>query len=123
MVTASLRHAPSSGHARRTPHARLSALLVPYVQANALGLVYHPRAVVRFEGSEVEPDLIVRVPAPGTGNAWERAPLPSLIVEVASPTTHRRDRTFKKNFYNEALIPEYWIVDPAQIFDDEGGPR
>ena len=44
--------------------ARVSRSLDPYVEANGLGLVYHPRSVVRFEGSEVEPDLMVRRPAP-----------------------------------------------------------
>jgi Uma2 family endonuclease len=31
--------------------AALSAALSPYVVANGLGLVYHPRAVLRFEDS------------------------------------------------------------------------
>ncbi|HEY2165238.1 MAG TPA: Uma2 family endonuclease, partial [Gemmatimonadaceae bacterium] len=42
--------------------AALSALLTPYVVENRLGLVYRPRAVFRFEDSEVEPDLMVRQP-------------------------------------------------------------
>ncbi len=33
--------------------SRLTSVLAPYVEANGLGAVYHPRAVVRFEGSEV----------------------------------------------------------------------
>lgn len=105
---------PSPSDEHETILARLSAVLVPYVQANGLGLVYYPRAVFRFEGSEVEPDLMVRSPARGIGNAWERAALPILIVEVASPATYRRDRTYKKDFYGDAGIPEYWMVDPER---------
>jgi Uma2 family endonuclease len=104
--------APSDDH--ETILARLSELLVPYVRDNGLGLVYRPRAVFRFEGSEVEPDLMVRAPAPGIGDEWERAPLPSLIVEVFSPTTRRRDATYKKELYAEAGIPEYWMIDPGR---------
>src|SRR4051812_40987176 len=37
---------PNEDH--ETILARLSGLLVPYVAANALGTVYHPRAVVRI---------------------------------------------------------------------------
>jgi len=70
--------------------------------------------VFRFHGSEVEPDLMVRAEAPGIGNDWERAPLPILIVEVFSPSTFRRDQTFKKDFYQEAHIPEYWMIDPER---------
>jgi Uma2 family endonuclease len=92
--------------------ARLSRLLVPYVERHRLGYVMHPRAVVRLEGSEVEPDIMVRA-APALGESdWEAAPLPILIVEVLSPTTRRRDLTQKKSFYLDAGIAEYWVVDP-----------
>lgn len=103
---------PTDDH--ETILARLTRILDRFVEANGLGHVYHPRAVFRFEGSEVEPDLMVRQEATGLGNAWERAPLPMLIVEVLSPTTRRRDQMQKKDFYTDARIPEYWIVDPEQ---------
>jgi len=34
--------------------ARLTRMIDPFVAANGLGMVYHPRAVVRFEKSEVD---------------------------------------------------------------------
>ena len=94
--------------------ARLTRVLDRFVEANHLGHVYHPRAVFRFEGSEVEPDLMVRQEAPGVGNAWDKAPLPLLIVEVFSPTTRRRDQVQKHDFYMDAGIPEYWMIDPER---------
>ena len=90
--------------------ARLSAILTPFVLKHGLGLVYRPRAVVRREGSEVEPDLMVRAAEP-RGTDWERAALPVLLVEVLSPTTRRRDLVQKRDFYMDVGIPEYWIVD------------
>ena len=57
---------------------------------------------------------MVRAEAPEIGNDWERAPLPILVVEVFSPTTLRRDQTYKKDFYSEARIPEYWMIDPER---------
>src|SRR5262245_55479237 len=42
--------------------ARLAKILMAFVEKHGLGNVYHPRSVVRFEGSEVEPDLMVRQP-------------------------------------------------------------
>ena len=95
--------------------ARLSAILTPYVQAERLGYVYHPRAVVRFKGSEVEPDLYVRqrVADPkGNDRDWNRAPVPILVVEILSHYTRRRDREQKKELYMELGVAEYWIVDP-----------
>ena len=104
--------APSPQH--ETILARLTRILDPYVAKNDLGLVYRPRAVLRFEDSEVEPDLMVRKPWRSTGNDWENAPLPSLIVEVLSPSTRNRDRKEKRTFYGDARIPEYWIVNPER---------
>src|SRR5262249_41133212 len=38
---------------------RLTFVLDPYVRANGLGAVYHPRSVVQFRRSEAEPDLMI----------------------------------------------------------------
>ena len=104
---------PNDDH--ETILARLTRMLDRYVEANGLGQVYRPRAVFRFKGSEVEPDLMVRLEAPGTGNAWETAPPPILIVEVFSPSTRRRDLMQKKDFYiDDGRIAEYWMVDPER---------
>jgi Uma2 family endonuclease len=100
--------APTTGHEGIL--ARLSAILTPYVLAQRLGLVYHPRSVVRFQGSEAEPDLMVRASL-SPGMSWDHAPTPTLVVEVASPTTYRRDRKQKRSLYLDAGVAEYWIVD------------
>ena len=101
---------PTPDH--ETVLARLTRILDPYVAANGLGMVYHPRSVVRFDGSEVEPDLMVRHPYHGAGANWDDWPLPSLVVEVLSDSTRRRDLG-KRQLYLDAGIPEYWIVDAA----------
>jgi Uma2 family endonuclease len=92
--------------------SRLSAILTAYVEKHGLGRVYHPRAVIRFEGSEAEPDLMVRAISPGIhGNAWEALPPPLLVVEAMSPTTRRRDLVNKREYYLDAGVREYWILD------------
>lgn len=94
--------------------SRLTRLLEPFVAAQDLGFVYHPRAVLRIAGSEVEPDLMVRRSPSRKGTDWSDMPLPSLIVEVLSASTRRRDRQHKREFYVAQAIPEYWIVDPER---------
>jgi Uma2 family endonuclease len=101
---------PTDGH--ETISARLTRILDPYVAANGLGFVYRPRAVVRFEGSEVEPDLMVRSPHPDPDASWDTAPIPILVVEILSGSTRRRDRHQKRSLYMDAGVAEYWIVDP-----------
>ena len=103
---------PNADH--ETILARLTRLLEPFVAAQELGFVYHPRAVLRIAGSEVEPDLMVRRPPARKGTDWSDLPLPILIVEVLSPSTRRRDRQHKRDFYLAQGIPEYWIVDPER---------
>lgn len=57
------------------------------------------------------PDVIVcRRAHLGTANL---AATPLLVVEVASPSTRRFDRTAKRSAYEEAGVPAYWIVDPG----------
>jgi Uma2 family endonuclease len=92
--------------------ARLTRLLDPFVAANGLGFVYRPRAVIQFDESETEPDLMVRKPHPRPREGWQTAPMPTLVVEVLSPSTRRRDRQQKKDLYMDAGVAEYWIVDP-----------
>jgi len=42
---------------------------------------------------------------------WDAASQPSLVVEVLSKTTRRRDLGPKRVLYLDAGIPEYWVVD------------
>ena len=99
---------PSFEH--ETVIARLSRHLDRYVEANGLGLVYHARSVMRFEGSEVEPDIMVRDRGTSATN-WGNAPVPRLIVEVLSGSTRRRDQLQKRSLYLDAGVEEYWMVD------------
>ncbi|HXE59384.1 MAG TPA: Uma2 family endonuclease [Gemmatimonadaceae bacterium] len=103
---------PSDYH--ETILARLTEVLSPYVKRNALGLIDHPRAVIRVGGSEVEPDLMVRSPAARPDADRAQSPVPHLVVEVLSDYTRRRDRVQKRQFYMRAGIAEYWILDPEQ---------
>ncbi len=104
--------APTPTH--ETVCARLHRILDRYVESERLGLVYNPRAVLQFEDSEVEPDLMVRQEHTGDSSTWSAAPVPSLIVEVFSPSTKRRDQNQKRDLYLDAGVGEYWMVDPER---------
>ena len=93
--------------------SRLIHLLAPYVEREALGSLYGSRAVLRFRDSEVEPDLLVRR-APPDGSPWAAAPIPSLIIEVFSPSTKRHDEIEKRDLYMDAGVGAYWMVDPVR---------
>ncbi len=101
--------APSTGHEELA--TELMAILVPYVLAQRLGRVRMPRSVVQTQGSQVEPDLMVRPATPSRPQTWAEMPTPSLVVEIASRTTRRRDNEQKRSFYLRIGVAEYWIVD------------
>jgi Uma2 family endonuclease len=39
--------------------------------------------------------------------------IPTLVVEVLSPSTRSRDVLFKMNTYMTSGVKEYWVVDPV----------
>jgi len=109
LLDAELLVTPPPSEAHETIVARLTALLVPFVIANDLGLVHHPRSIVQVGGERTEPDLMVRGRSLHTG--WPNAPIPILVVEVLSGSTRDRDLGKKRHFYMKAGVAEYWIVD------------
>ena len=42
---------------------------------------------------------------------WRNVARPLLAIEVLSPATAGRDRRIKRRLYQQAEVPEYWIVD------------
>ncbi len=101
--------APSTAHEQLA--VILHATLSQYVSAQRLGYVYTPRAVVQTEGSQVEPDLMVRAATSTLPETWAEMPTPHLVVEILSGTTRRRDHEQKREFYLRIGVAEYWIVD------------
>jgi Uma2 family endonuclease len=67
----------------------------------------------RGTASPVQPDILFfrtgNEPRPG---APRFEGVPDLIVEALSPGTRRRDEGIKLETYEEAEVPEYWLVDP-----------
>ena len=91
----------------------LGAKLVQFAVEHSLGRVYHaPFDVVLSDMDVVQPDLIfvsneradIITPANIQG-------APDLVVEILSPSTAARDKTFKRSLYARHGITEYWMVD------------
>jgi len=86
--------------------------LEPHVALHGLGFVVGPGAVI-FGEDELQPDVVVFPgPRPALTAKWDQLPRPSLVVEILSMTTRRRDLNDKRKAYQRLLIEDYWIVDP-----------
>ena len=94
---------------------RLFRLLDRHAGDHNLGLVLvAPFDIRLFPGADsVQPDLMFfrpgNTPAAGAANFQG---VPDLIVEVVSPGSTRLDQFIKFGAYENAGVPEYWLVDP-----------
>jgi Uma2 family endonuclease len=92
---------------------RLYDLLKLTVVTPGLGLIsYAPLDVFFAEHTILQPELIVLLGerVNQIGEKYVEGP-PSLVIEIASPSTSSRDQGMKLNLYAQYGVPEYWFVD------------
>jgi Uma2 family endonuclease len=104
--------APSLEH--QFAAGQVTRLFVGFVSDNGLGMALPAPFDVRLPhgiGTPVQPDLVVFLAGnePRVGPTMEH--VPDLVLEILSPSTRRRDLTTKLAAYQDARIPEYWVVD------------
>jgi Uma2 family endonuclease len=98
--------------------ARVIRIVGDFVTKHNLGKVFGSSAGYELpSGDTLEPDasFISR-------ERWSKGPqprrgqflriVPSLVVEIVSPATARRDRIEKKRIYEGNGVDEYWLIDP-----------
>lgn len=105
--------APTTRHQRVSQ--RIETQLIEHVETHELGDVFHAPVDVVFGQAgarEVaQPDIVFIARAHIVTEA-EIAGAPDLVIEILSPGTEERDRTYKKTLYARYGVLEYWIVDP-----------
>jgi len=91
----------------------LSILIGAYVKLNKSGKVcYSPLDVRLSEGLIRQPDIAFMSEEHKHRIAKQYWGVPDLVMEITSEGTSKSDREDKFHEYEEAGIPEYWIVDP-----------
>ncbi len=76
-------------------------------------LLYSIDVLIDRERNYLRPDISIFPREQVDMHAVPVRALPSLVVEVVSPSTGGRDWGEKKQAYAEAGVPEYWIADPS----------
>ncbi len=119
-------NAPSFAH--QFTVAQILAQIHQFTNQNKLGVVLTAPFEVHLSEKTrpVQPDVLFI----GAKN-WPAADsqvfegVPDLIVEVLSPSSVRTDRHIKFDVYEQAGVPEYWIVNPkthsVEVYTLSGG--
>jgi len=69
-----------------------------------------PIDIVLDDFNVLQPDVAVWTAAPQRG--VRRVPIPTIAVEVLSPSSARRDRSQKTRLYIAAGVSEVWLIEP-----------
>lgn len=109
---------PSPGFPHQTAGLELLYVLKPYLDQQRIGLPMLPPADIELvPGDITQPDLFVLDPHSVASTievpTWADFKRLLLAVEVISPSSVRTDRIVKRDFYLDAGVPEYWILDPV----------
>jgi Uma2 family endonuclease len=109
---------PPAGWGHGEIEARVIRILGEFVVRQNLGRVFGSSTGYDLpSGDTLEPDAsfisIGRwVEGPQVDRAQFLKIVPTIVVEIISPATARRDRIEKKKLYESNGVDEYWLLDP-----------
>lgn len=87
------------------------AIRLGNILSRQLEVLVAPFDIAAGPRSQVQPDVVV---VPRDDDAPYPAPPPLLAVEVLSPSNRGYDLVTKRNLYESAGVPSYWVVDPDE---------
>jgi Uma2 family endonuclease len=107
---------PAPAYDHQFSVSRLNLFLGGFALERDLGVVLVAPFDIRLPrrlAEPVEPDLVFfrKGNEPRSGDKLFTG-VPDLVIEVMSPKSRRVDQGTKMEIYQEAGIPEYWLVDP-----------
>ena len=103
---------PRTGH--QTISRNLEMILWTFIKQAELGELFHaPLDVVLSDTDVVQPDILfISKDREQIITEDNIRGAPDLVVEILSPSTAERDRTYKLALYSLHGVREYWLVDP-----------
>ncbi len=106
--------APAPGMKHQSIAGHIFYHLTTHVYYRKLGKTFFaPFDVQLNEKTIVQPDVLVILNAHRERITESRIiGAPDLVVEILSPKTASKDRHEKRAAYEQAGVPEYWLVDP-----------
>ena len=106
---------PSPNFKHQSVSGNLAFILRGFVQKRNLGIIIYAPFDVHLGENVVQPDILfVSKKRSYVITEEEIKGAPDLVIEILSPATAERDRTYKKVLYARYGVSEYWIVDPGK---------
>jgi len=106
---------PAPGWPHQLAVPELLRWLYDYLESNPIGVVATSPADLELAPDTItQPDVFVMpagVEIAGDAVQWSDIKRLLLAVEILSPSSVRRDRVVKRDFYLANGVDEYWIVD------------
>ena len=103
--------APNPRHQAVSRHIQFQ--LYEQIELKGFGEVINSPIDLQFsECDVVQPDILVVLKPNPIITPTKIKGVPDLVIEILSPSTRRHDQDLKKRLYEQAQVPEYWIVDP-----------
>jgi Uma2 family endonuclease len=107
---------PSPGVPHQIAVGEVFFILKTYLNEQRVGLPVTSPADLELEPESItQPDVFVLDPdsvaEPVEMPSWADFKRLFLAIEVISPSSGRIDRIVKRDFYLDAGVPEYWIID------------
>lgn len=95
----------------------LHIILRDYLKGKACKVFYAPFDVHFFkqnfkEPDVMQPDLLIACDTENTNEKGRYMGTPTLVIEILSPSTRRKDLFDKLNTYCLSGVTEFWVVDP-----------
>ena len=106
--------APSTYH--QTVSRRIQFLLYAQIELKQIGQVYDAPVDLHLnEFNIIQPDIVLVLESQRQIITPSKIKgVPALVVEIISPSTRKNDLVLKRQVYEAAGVPEYWIVDPLE---------
>lgn len=115
LVEGELIMVPSPNEYHQRVSGNLEFILREFVQERDLGRIYDAPFDVHLGDNVAQPDILfVFKERSYVITEEEIKGAPDLVIEILSPATAERDKTYKKVLYARYGVREYWIVDPEK---------
>ena len=119
---------PAPGTLHQLIIGELFRLLADYVEREGIGVtLMSPADLELAPGNITQPDIFVVpgnvLPDEARTPSWTDVSELLLAVETLSPSSIRYDRIVKRDYYLDAGVPDYWVVDWDARFVERWSPE